>query len=1731
MNVALTGCADNRKPSVGERRQYSRSRDKWIVALAGLMLTCASLTMGQTAIGPIQAANVPPRVKQARNFLAQRGWGAGHAGAQRMGRGRAATATIGRDAAITTNLRTTHDATTATASWQPLGPAAVTTASYGSVTGRVSSIAFDPADATGNRIYLGTTGGGVWVSQNAATGDLATVRFAPLTDRIAALAGARDSSISIGAITVQPGTGVILAGTGDPNDALDSYYGAGILRSEDGGNSWALISTTSDKTLAFTGEGFAGFAWSTINPQLVVAAVSQAFEGVLVNAVRSGVSYEGLYYSIDSGKSWSLARISDGSGGDVQGENLLFAAPDGNAATSVVWNPVRHLFIAAVRYHGYYQSLDGVTWTRIPAQPGVNLTTRLCPTNAGAIGSVACPIFRGTLAVNPFTGDTFAWSIDQNNQDQGIWQDACAISGGACSSQIINFSKRWSTTKLESNTAQGAATIANGDYDLALSAVPSGQDTLLLAGATDLWKCSLATSCAWRDTTNANSCMSAQVAPYQHALAWNPWNPLEIFVGNDSGLWRSTDALGETGPACAATDAAHFQNLNGGLGSLAEVVSMSQVVSSPYTMIVGLGANGTAGVKSTSTLTENWPQILGGEGGPVAIDPLNPSNWYVNNQAGVSIHRCAQTGDCTPNGFGVTPLIGDADVGGDGYTMTAPAPFIVDTLDPTQLLVGTCRVWRGKTDGTAWNNANAISPMLDGITGNAYCNGDALIRTMGALPLLGGGEVIYVGMNGPADGGANLAGHVLKGTYNPQNASMPVWQDLTLNPVTNDSQGMNYYGLDISSIFVDPHDATGNTVYVTIEGIANPLQDVGVAYRSIDGGAHWTYIASNLTGSPANSLVIDPLDANTAYIATDVGVFATRRVATCGNPASNCWAAYGTGLPQAPVVQLSAAATTALPNVLAAGTYGRGVWQIPMFTSGLQITTAAISPAALTFASQPQGTASTPQAVTITNTGGIALGITGIQPSADFSETDDCLLAAVNTNAYCTMQVTFSPTAMGDRQGQFIINGNVAGGQITVALDGTGTAAPVVNLRPGTLSFGLVEVGKTSAASQITAENGTLTASPITSLTVSLPFVLASNECGTSLAAKSNCALSIEFAPTQVGHFSSMLTLIDGAGTQTVALTGIGGAAPTDTLAPAALSFPGTGTGQLSTAQNIALTNDGDVPLENISAAVSPGFQVSNNCGTQLAARSNCSIIVVFAPTQTGSQTGKLTITDALLTQVVPLSGIGLLPPVLAVSPSLLSFSAQPTGTASAPVTLTVSNTGGAPMANVGFQIAGQSAARFSVGTTTCGAILTSGSNCTVQVIFTPIAAGGNAATLTITSSTFAVAAIQVPLSGAGQVASGINVNPGQMFFNAATIGQVSAAQVATVTNTSNGTATGIALVFSTPFSLIQNTCGASLGAGATCTAGVVFTPTANGVVTGSLAIASALSVNPATVLLTGTGGAAGSIQLQPAFLNFATTGIGAVSGTQTVTVTNSSATASLTDLSLAASSGFVLTSTTCQPTLASGASCTAAIAFAPTVAGQASGTLTVASSMLAKSAQVTLGGMGLDFTATVVGGTNQTVTSGQTALYVVALAPLGGSAATFTLQCGTLPAHAICSFNPSTVAVAANLTSNVTVQIATGQTATSARLSRVAGWRIAPLACGLVLLPLLRRKRRRALLMVVIAMILGGMTSCAGAGGGSGSSTPPPGASNTPAGTYSIPVTITASGVSHKLTLSMTVD
>ncbi len=1724
---------------------------KWLAALvlAAPFLYAQEPTGAQAASAAAQPPNRPPRVVQAERFLAQRG----------IVPGRAAPGDLHRRAKTAAVQPQAQGQSSGTASWTPLGPVAVQSQSFGLVTGRVPALALDPSDATGNTLYAGTTGGGVWLSQNADTSNPANIVFTPLTDDLPALSGAQDASISIGALSVQPGgTGVILAGTGDPNDALDSYYGAGILRSADGGITWTLIPSTTNQTYSFAGEGLAGFAWSTANQQLVVAAVSQAYEGTLVNAGSSGVSYEGLYYSSDSGATWTLATITDGAGEDVQGPNDRFVLPDGNAATSVVWNPVRQLFVAAVRYHGYYQSADGITFTRMAAQPGQNLMAGAgyCPTDGGATGSPDCPIFRGALAVNPQTGDTFAWTVDIDNQDQGVWQDQCSVSAGACASPAIAFGQQWDTTALETDTALGSATIENGDYNLALAAVPSGQGTMLLAGANDLWQtnCPVAQGCVWRNTTNSTTCMSAQVGEYQHALAWNPSNPLEVFLGNDSGLWRSGDGINESSianpePVCAPTDASHFQNLNGSLGSLAEVESLSQVGVTPYTMMAGLGANGTGGVRSTTGPTADWPEILGGEGGPVAIDPSDISNWYVNNQAGVSIYTCSQLTPCTPAAFGASPAVSDADVGGDGLTMTAPAPFLVDPLAASRLLIGTCRVWRGTANGVDWTGANAISPILDGATGNSYCSGDALIRSMAAMALTAsaalpdGGEIIYVGMYGSADGGETLPGHVLSATFNPFASTPPAWTDLT--PASSSTSALNHFGLDISSIFIDPHDPTGQTVYVTVAGIHTATENLQTVYGSTDGGAQWTGLMSNLPAAPANGLVVDPQDANTVYVATDAGVYSTRQISSCAGELSTCWSAFGSGLPDAPVVALSAAPASAAVHDLVAATYGRGIWIASLWTAAEDLTTSTASPVSLTFASQVYGTSSKAQTVTVKNTGSIALTPTSVAASGDFSETDNCQGEVVAAGASCAIQVTFTPTQTGSRSGALTIAANITGGELAVSLSGTGTASGAITLSPATASFGGWEVGTTSTPLQVTANNSGSPAISFTSA-VSGPFAIASNACGSSIPATGSCTLTLTFTPLQAGAATGTLTFTDADGTQTVALSGTGQAPPTDALSPASIAFSGTDLGQLSAAQTVTLSNSGGVALTSIAVTVSGAFQQTNQCGASLAANSSCAISVVYAPSLAGSQTGALSVADALRTQTVALTGTGLQPPALGVSPASLSFTAQTVGQASLPQTVTVSNTGGASLANVGFQISGLSASSFTTGTTTCGATLASSASCTVQVIFTPAAAGGSTASLAVSSSTTGVQPASVALTGNGQTSAGLNVSPAQLVFPIIEPGQSSPAQTINLTNTGGSAANSLTLTATPPFSLTQNTCASALAAGTSCSAALLFSPPLNGPYTGTLTIASPSLAASASVALSGTGGTPGTVEALPSLVNFtgysggSEIGVGLLSSPVTVTFTNPGGAASLSNFALAVTAGFKLVNNACPATLASGASCTAGVEFAPSSAGERSGSLTVSSSALPTGAFVPLSGMGFDFAIEPSGSSSQAIANGQTADFALTITPLLGSQGVFTLQCGSLPPYASCTINPGAEGVPANTTGNELVEIATGLTQTSARtqppsgrpLARPSAWPVLPLVCGIILLPFALRRRSKALLLIlVLAVLAAGVSSCTESSIGISSIPPKSGSGITPVGTYTIPVTAISNGVQHQVTLTLTVD
>lgn len=1241
--------------------------------------------------------------------------------------------------------------------WTQLAPQSLTTQSTGAAGGRVLSVAADPGDATHNTIYIGTSGG-LFKSTNAAA--LSGVAFVPVTDLVPALdpGDSHVNLVNIGAVTVQPGhTGVVLAGTGDPTNQPDSLYGTGILRSADGGNSWTTITGSRDPATgrgqnSFFGEAFQGFAWSTTSPNLVVAAVTTAQGAYLANAGYTnsqGGSASGIFYSTDAGKTWQLATIQDGT-------NKVLQSPTqqktGVVALAVVWNPVRQIFVAALRNHGFYSSPDGVMWTRLANQPGSALNGISC----SFPGSPNCPIYSAALAVQPVTGDMFALAVSSAGIDGGLWQDVCDASGGRCAISDPVFG-----TKIDDSALETGGTIAGANQALLLQAMPSGSDTLLFAGAQDLFRCSLAARCAWRNTTNVMACPGiSRVGANQHSMALVPGTTM-LFVANDRGLWRSRDAVNQQPGACSADDSTHFDNLNASLAPLAEVTSLAADPADPGQLMAGTGAGGTEGGHNGA-----WQLLLDGPGAYTAAGwGADAGTWFTTAGAGVSIRGCALGASCGPGDFLAGSLVGNAQVDGDGTALRAPAVWTLDPSDPTRMLVATCRVWRGPADGTSWTAANALSGMLDGQPASACQMGNTQVSALAATGAISGrgdnAEWMYAGLAGAGDGAIASAGHLLSALVKPSSvAASTAWHDVAASPVTNDpidSHKFNPASARISSIAVDPTDASGQTVYVGVGSFGGlgfaPLtfSNVPLLYGSTDGGNTWQNLTNDLPNAPVNAVLVDPENPAIVYAGTDVGVYVTTSITQCADVTQNCWSVYGTGLPAVRVTTLSAVDAGG-EKWLRIGTRGRGVWQTELASSALQgrTATATMTPTTLMFAAQAVGTVSGGESLTVRNTGsiGLTLGMPAVTGS-DFVVRSTTCTASLPVGGSCAILLAFAPTVTGQRSATVAVAANVDGGVLTASLDGTGTQAGSIVLTPLRVDFGSVRIGQKSAVQYVTVANTGSVAAGLHPLSISGPFNISANTCGSALATNTSCTVGVVFVPTASGAASGSLVATDDAGTQTALLSGNGQTGPTDDLSSTSLVFASQAIGTTSVAQQVTVTNTGDSALTNIKVQVTGDFSANNLCGASLPGHSTCALEVVYAPKAIGAERGQMTVQDSLGAQTVALSGTGAPPPAGAgnaasFSPTTIDFGIQGINSVSTPQTLTVINTG----TNVLSGISVAASQGFSITNNACTAVAP-GASCTVGVTFAPLTTGVQQGTVEVTAGGVS-APFTLPVSGVG---------------------------------------------------------------------------------------------------------------------------------------------------------------------------------------------------------------------------------------------------------------------------------------------------------------------------------------------------------------------------------------------
>jgi hypothetical protein len=449
-----------------------------------------------------------------------------------------------------------------------------------------------------------------------------------------------------------------------------------------------------------------------------------------------------------------------------------------------------------------------------------------------------------------------------------------------------------------------------------------------------------------------------------------------------------------------------------------------------------------------------------------------------------------------------------------------------------------------------------------------------------------------------------------------------------------------------------------------------------------------------------------------------------------------------------------------------------------------------LSPTSLDFGSRAVGTTSASQNSTLTNTGNAPLTISSVAVTGanagDFAQTNTCPSspATLAAGASCSIAVTFTPSAAGSRSAAVSVTDDAGGSPQSVALTGSGQA-PAVTLTPTTLGFGSQLIGTTSASQSATLRNsGT---APLTISSIGLAGANAgdfaqTNDCPlapVTLAVNATCTISATFSPTATGTRTASVSIADDAAgsPHSVALSGTGSQpAPTVTLT-SALAFGNQRVGTASGSQPATLTNGGNAALAITSIAVTgtnaADYSQTNTCPASLAAGASCTISVTFTPSATGSRTAAVTVNDnaAGSPHAVALSGTGTQPAVT-LTPASVSFGSQVVPTTSAPQTVTVRNSGTAPLAISSILLGGTNAGDFAQ-TNNCPlvpSLLAANATCTISATFTPSATGSRSATVTVTDDAPG-SPHALPLTGTGATPGAIALdrNLGTKFDNVGT--------------------------------------------------------------------------------------------------------------------------------------------------------------------------------------------------------------------------------------------------------------------------------------------------------------------------------------------------------------------------
>jgi hypothetical protein len=702
--------------------------------------------------------------------------------------------------------------------WEPLGP--------GNIGGRTRALLIDPEDP--NTMYAAGVAGGVWKTTNAGKA------WTPLTDMIANLA--------ISSMAMDPtNSSVIYAGTGEGYFNSDSIRGAGIFKTTDGGASWVQLASTNNSNFYYVND----IVVSPNDPERVYAAT------------RAGV-----WRSSDDGATWIQVLDPKVRGGCLdlairidQGTDYLFTSCGTLEQATVYRNT---------------QAEAGGHWIPVLSDAGMGRTTlAIAPSDPDIIYAVAASIVSGT-----YRNGLHAVFRSNSSGDPGTW-----------SAPVRNTDPTKLNTVLLSNPVYaflsdcgfGAAQFLNqGWYDLAVAVDPVDPERIWVGGV-DLFRSDDGgvnwgmASHWWADAIN-----SRFVHADQHVIVFHPqYNGTTnktLFVANDGGIFRTDNARAAvaTGPGapCSTDNGRVFwRSLNNGYGVTQFYHGVAYPDGNRY--LGGAQDNGTVRGMDQSGLN-GWTEIMGGDGGYVAVDPTDPQIIYAETQRG-NIQRSTDGGISFDS---ATAGINDSDV-------LFITPFIMDPSNSQRLWTGGRFLWRTTSGAIYWTQASTRLPGP-------------------------GVSAIAVAPTNPNNVMAGTSdGYIVWTTIGLTSNSTTIWS------FTEPRTGF------VSWITFDPTNA--NIAYATYSTFGGSH-----VWKSTNGGVTWKGIdGSGDTGIPdipVHSIVVDPFNPSRLYVGTDLGVFVS-------TDSGATWAVENTGFANA-VTEALALTTANATTTLFAFTHGRGAWRV-----------------------------------------------------------------------------------------------------------------------------------------------------------------------------------------------------------------------------------------------------------------------------------------------------------------------------------------------------------------------------------------------------------------------------------------------------------------------------------------------------------------------------------------------------------------------------------------------------------------------------------------------------------------------------------------------------------------------------------------------------------------------------------------------------------------------------------